>query len=139
MGSWYTIGLFVGLGVACGVLLAGLLAGNRAGSMAAVVLGALAGAALGIALSGWPQAAGGAVGGVLGAAGAAQIASGTLRRGGTRAGTALFFALAAIVLAALAFVPLLGYLEAVVVPAVAVRLRRRASSTYAGLRILARD
>ena len=41
--------------------------------------------------------------------------------------------------AAIAFVPVLGYLVAVIVPAVAVRLRARAGRTYAGLRILARD
>jgi hypothetical protein len=139
MGAWYTIGLFVGLGVACGVLLAGLLAGGRGGAWAAIVLGAIAGAALGIAFSDWPQAVGGAVGGVLGAAGAAQIVAGTLRHGGTRAGTAVLFAVGALVLAALALVPVVGYLEAIVVPALAVRLRRRTDSTYAGLRILARD
>jgi hypothetical protein len=39
----------------------------------------------------------------------------------------------------LAFVPLVGFLEAAALPALAVRLRRRDSSRYAGLRILARD
>ena len=139
MGAWYTIGLFVGLGVACGVFLAGLLAVGRAGTLAAIILGTVAGAALGFAFSDWPQVVGGAVGGLLGAAGAAQIVAGTLRRGGTRAGTAVLLAVGALALAALAFVPALGYLEAVVVPALALRLRRRADSTYAGLRILARD
>jgi hypothetical protein len=46
--------------------------------------------------------------------------------------------IAAIVVAALAFVPVLGYLEAVAVPAVAARLRRRAPERYAGLRSLAK-
>jgi hypothetical protein len=45
----------------------------------------------------------------------------------------------ALALAALAFVPALGYLEAAAVPLVGGRLRRRAGSRYAGLRILARD
>jgi hypothetical protein len=41
--------------------------------------------------------------------------------------------------AALAAVPLLGYVEAVATPIVGARLRRRAGSRYAGLRILAKD
>ena len=140
MGAWYTIGLFTGLGVALGVLFAGLLATSRVGLMLAVVLGAGAGVAAGALLSGWPEAAGGGLGGLLGAAGAAQVVGGTLRRGGTRVGTAVLFVVGAAVLALLALVPALGYVEAVVVPAVAARLRRRAAArTYAGLRILARD
>jgi len=39
----------------------------------------------------------------------------------------------------LAWVPVVGYLEAVFVPAFAARLRRRAPERYAGLRSLARD
>jgi hypothetical protein len=42
-------------------------------------------------------------------------------------------------LAVLALVPLLGYVEAVALPALAARLRRRSPETYAGLRTLARD
>jgi hypothetical protein len=38
-----------------------------------------------------------------------------------------------------AFVPLAGYLEAVVLPALGLRMRRREGGRYAGLRILARD
>jgi hypothetical protein len=36
-------------------------------------------------------------------------------------------------------VPALGYLEAVALPALAARLRRRSPERYAGLRTLARD
>jgi hypothetical protein len=46
---------------------------------------------------------------------------------------------AALGVAALAFVPALGYLEALVAPLLGERLRRRASGRYAGLRILAKD
>ena len=46
---------------------------------------------------------------------------------------------AAVVLAALAFVPVLGYVEAVALPAFGARLRARAGRRYAGLRSLARD
>ena len=48
--------------------------------------------------------------------GSAPLVAGTLRRGGTRGGTATLLALAALVGAALAFVPVLGYLEALALP-----------------------
>ena len=64
---------------------------------------------------------------------------GTLDRGGTRGGTALLVGLASLVLAALALIPFVGYLEAVAVPALAARARRRRPERYAGLRSLARD
>jgi hypothetical protein len=43
------------------------------------------------------------------------------------------------VLAALAFIPIVGYLEAIALPALAARLRRTQADRYAGLRSLARD
>jgi len=46
---------------------------------------------------------------------------------------------AALAVAALAFVPVLGYVEAVLAPVLGDRLRRRASGRYAGLRVLAKD
>jgi hypothetical protein len=139
MGGWYTVGLFCGLGVALGVLLAAVLAPSRAGLAAALAVGAGGGALLGALVEAWPEAVGGGVGGALGALGAGPVARATLARGGTRAGTAAWFAGGAVILAALAFVPIVGYLEAVAVPALAARLRRRSGRTYAGLRILARD
>jgi len=45
----------------------------------------------------------------------------------------------ALVVAGLALVPFLGYLEAGALPIVAARARRRRSARYAGLRTLARD
>jgi hypothetical protein len=80
-----------------------------------------------------------AVGAVLGAIGATPVVRGTLARGGTRAGTAVIVAVAAVVLGALSFVPALGYLVALAVPTLGMRLRRRAGERHAGLRILARD
>jgi hypothetical protein len=41
--------------------------------------------------------------------------------------------------ATVAFIPLVGYLEAVITPLVGGRLRRRAGEKYAGLRVLAKD
>jgi hypothetical protein len=139
MGSWYWIGVCTGLGVAVGVLLAGLFAGTRIALTAAVVLSAGAGVAIGYGLGQWDEAIGGGVGGTLGAVGAAQLVMGTLRRGGARFGTAIFVGLAAIMLAALAWIPIVGYLEAALVPAFAARLRGRTPERYAGLRSLARD
>jgi hypothetical protein len=139
MGSWYWIGVCAGLGVAVGVLLAGLLTGTRAALAAAFVFAAGAGVAVGFALGQWDEAIGGGVGGALGSIGAAQLVSGTMRRGGSRFGTAVFIALAAVVLAAVAWIPVGGYLEAALVPALAARLRGRAGERYAGLRSLAKD
>jgi hypothetical protein len=138
MGNWYWVGVFAGLGVALGVAAAAALAGRR-WSLLAPFLAAAVGVALGIAFADAEEAAGGGVGGVLGAAGSLQLVGGALGRGATRIATGLLVAVGAVVLAALAFVPGLGYVEAVVLPALGMRLRRRAGKRYAGLRTLARD
>lgn len=139
MGSWYWIGVAAGLGVSVGVLLAALFAGTRIALSAALVIAAGVGVAIGFALGQWDEALGGGVGGVLGSIGSAQLVSGTMRRGGARFGVAVFFGLAALVLAAIAWIPIAGYLEAALVPALGARLRGRAPERYAGLRSLARD
>ncbi len=139
MGAWYTIGLFAGLGAAIGVVLAGAFASLRLGPALAFAGGAVAGTALGGLISGVPEAAAGGVGAALCAYGASQIARGALRRGGTPVATAVLVAVVAAAVAALAFVPLVGYVEALALPALAARLRRRSPETYAGLRSLARD
>jgi hypothetical protein len=135
----YWVGVFLGVGVGIGVALAGILSGTRLRFAIAAVLGAAIGAGLGVAFAGLEDAIAGGIGGVLGAAGARQLVSGTVRRGGTRVATALLTTLAGLVLALLAFVPILGFLEGVAVPALGVRLRRREPARYAGLRSLARD
>jgi hypothetical protein len=139
VGDWYTIGLALGLGTAVGVLFAGLLSFTPLGRIAAVVLSGLAGAAIGLALEDWTEAVAGAAGGLVGALAAAVVVAGALRRGGTRGGLALIVAAIAAGLAGLAFVPAAGYLEAVALPVLAVRLRRTQAERYAGLRTLARD
>jgi hypothetical protein len=144
VGSWYWIGTAVGLGAAAGVLLAGLVSGSRAALVGAVTLGAAAGAGVGYGIDAWQPGSwgdivGGALGAVGGGLGAAQVVSGALRRGGTRGGTAVLVAGAALATAGLAWVPVLGYLEALVLPGLAARIRRRAPERYAGLRTLARD
>lgn len=138
MGNWYWIGVFAGLGVAFGIVAAAGLAGRRA-SIIAPFLAAAVAIALGIFFGDAEDAAGGGVGGILGAAGALELVHGALGRGGTRIATALLVVLGALVAAALAFIPGVGYVEAVVLPALGVRLRRRSAKRYAGLRTLARD
>ena len=139
MGDVYWVGVFLGLGLGLGVVLAGLIGAGRLGFAAATALGAGAGIALGLALAGTEDAIAGGVGGLLGAASARQLVSGTLRRGGARVATAVLVGLAGLLLAALAFVPLLGFVEALVLPALGARMRRREPTRYAGLRTLARD
>ena len=136
MGDGYTIGVAVGVGVGLGVLVAGLL-GARA-VVAALV--AAAGAAIGaFVIADVEETVGAAIGGLAGALGAIPLVRGALSRGGTRVGTAALVAGGAIALAALALVPIVGYLHAIVVPVVGARLRRRESDRHAGLRTLARD
>jgi hypothetical protein len=135
VGSWYWIGVCAGLGAAVGMLAVALLRDVRV----ALPLTLAAGAAAGWALEEWSGAVAAAVGGVLGAIGSSPTVRGALARGGTPGGTALLVGGAALVLAALSLVPVLGYLIALTVPVLGVRLRRRQGERHAGLRILARD
>ena len=135
MGHWYAIGILVGVGVALGVASGGAL---RRALARARRRGRRRGSAWASRSPHWEAAAGGIVGAVCGTFGSAPLVAGTLRRGGTRGGTATLLALAALLGAALAFVPVLGYLEAVAVPLLGVRLRRRAVDRHAGLRTLAK-
>jgi hypothetical protein len=144
MGAWYWIGVSLGIGAAAGVLLAGVLGAGRSALVAAGVTALAAGAALGYGVDawqpgGWGDVAAGAAGGLAGGLGAAQVVTGALRRGGTRGGTAMLVCGAALVAAAIAWIPVAGYLEAVALPLLAARIRRRAPERYAGLRTLARD
>jgi hypothetical protein len=144
MGGWYWIGVCAGLGAGAGVLLAGFAGAARTALIAAGVLALGAGAGIGFGIDGrwpggWGDVVAGVLGGLAGVLGAAQVVSGALRRGGTRGGTAALVAGGAIVVAALALVPALGYLEALALPALAARLRKRATERYAGLRTLAKD
>ena len=140
MGGWYWIGVSVGLGAAAGVLVAGFAARV---AVAAIVVAGIAGVGLGYAIDAWQPGSfgdlvGGALGGLAGALGATVIVRGALRRGGTAGGTAALVAVAALVGAGLAWIPVVGYLEALALPAFAARLRRREPERYAGLRTLAK-
>ena len=135
MGSWYTIGILVGLGTSLGVAAAGVL--RRV--LPAALLAAAVAVAIGFVFWEWQQAAGGVAGALCGALGSSPLVAGALRRGGTRGGTATLLGLASLVGAALAFVPVVGYLEALAVPLLGARARRREPERHAGLRSLARD
>ena len=139
VGDWYTVGLALGLGLAIGVLFAGLLSATPLGRAAAVVLAGTAGAVAGLLIEDWAEIGGGLGGGFVGALAAGIVVAGALRRGGTRGGLALIVAVAAAGLAALAFVPFVGYVQAIVLPGLAARLRRTQGERYAGLRSLAKD
>jgi hypothetical protein len=139
MGDLYAIGVLTGFGVGLGVLAAGLLAGARAGMVLAAAAAAGAGAGLGLALADTEEAVGGGIGGLAGALGSGALVRGTLRRGGARVATGALLGVAAVLLAVLALIPGVGYLEAVLLPALGARLRRRGGRRYAGLRTLARD
>ena len=135
MGSWYWIGVCAGLGAALGVLGIGVLRDVRIALPVAVILGAVVGWLLGD----WAGAIAGGIGGLLGAFGALPTVRGALARGGTPGGTAALLGGAAVVLAGLSFVPVLGYLIALALPVLGLRQRRRQGERHAGLRILARD
>jgi hypothetical protein len=140
MADWlWRVPLCVGIGVGAGVLLAGALGARRAGIVGAVVVAAGLGVVVGLVLGNWDEALGGGLGGVSGAAASVPLVRGALRRGGTRGGTATLVGGAGLALAALALIPLVGYLEALALPALAARQRRRGGERYAGLRTLARD
>jgi hypothetical protein len=135
MGDWYTIGVAAGLGVAVGILAAAVLPRR----WAAPLLAAVVGIGIGLLVENWQEAVGGFVGGFLGGLGAVPVVRGALRRGGTRGGIAALVGGAAVIAAGLAFVPIVGYVEAVVLPVFGLRMRSREPDRHAGLRTLARD
>jgi dolichol kinase len=144
VGSWYWIGVSAGLGAAIGVLFGGAGGGGRGARIAVILLAGAAGAGIGFAIGswqsgGWGDRAAGIAGGLAGALCATQTVSGALRRGGTRAGTAALIAGGAIVLAALAWIPAVGYVIALALLVLVPLQRRARPERYAGLRTLARD
>jgi hypothetical protein len=145
MGTWYWIGVSAGLGAAVGILIAAAVgAAARTIIVVAGVLAVLAGLAVGFGIDewqpgGWVDIVLGAGGALLGLLTATQIVGGALRRGGTRGGTGALVAGSAFVVAALAWIPGVGYLMVLALPVLAVRIRSAQPERYAGLRTLARD
>lgn len=144
MGTWYWIGVSAGIGVAVGMFLAGFWGAGRNSTFLVPVVAAGIGAAIGQFIAdsepgAWGDRAGALAGAGLGLLGAVPVVAGALRRGGARSGTVVLLAGAGLVFAGLAFVPALGYLEAIALPALGALLRRRRPERYAGLRTLAKD
>jgi len=139
VGLWYWLGVALGFGVAVGTVVAGLIAPVRAGVLLAAIVAAAAGYGLALVFVAPLAALFGAAGGAAGAVAIAQLCRRTLARGGTRGATGVLIFLLGLVVGGLAFVPALGYLEAVLAVLLAVRLRRGSGGRYAGLRTLARD
>jgi len=138
MGGWYTIGLCLGLGLGLGVILSGLLGGGAVGTGVASLLGAGAGVILGIALGDAAQVVAGGVGGLLGGVSAAAVVHGAMRRGATRLGVVAYLGLGGLLVCLVSLIPLVGYLEALAVPLLAIRMRGRQAARFAGLRTLAK-
>ena len=134
----WLIGISAGAGAAFGVATAGLLARSARAPVAAAVLALALGGVLAWLVFDWKAAVAGAAGGLLGGFGAGVFTRGAVRRGGTVAGTAMLLAAAAAVVFALALIPIVGFLEAVAIPVLALRARQRAGEKYAGLRTLAK-
>jgi hypothetical protein len=138
VGGWYAIGVFLGLGLGFGLILSGVLASSVLGAGAAALVGAAIGVVVGLTFGDAPDAIAGGVGGFLGALAGAVVVYGALRRGATRLGLSAYVGALGILVCLLAFVPVLGYVVTVAVPAVAARLRGRQAARFAGLRTLAK-
>jgi hypothetical protein len=138
VGSWYTIGLCLGLGLGISVAITGILGSNVFGIGVSAVIGAALGAAIGLLIAGTPETIAGVVGGVLGALAAAAAVTGALRRGATRFGVGAYLGAVGVLVCLLALVPLVGYVLAVALPLLAVRMRGRQAARFAGLRSLAK-
>jgi hypothetical protein len=107
------------------------------GLVAAVLVAAAVSVAFTVSFD-WIYVVAGVVGAIVGAASGSVVVRGALRRGGTRLGVAGYMAVAGLLLILLAGVPLLGYVEVVVVPLLAARMRSREAERFAGLRTLAK-
>jgi len=127
-----------GVGAALGLVAAGLLARYDRAALWAALLALVVGGALAWLVFDWKAGVAGIVGGALGGFGAGVFARGAVRRGGTVGGTAVLLAGAAALAFALGLIPIVGFLEALAIPALALRARRRAGEKYAGLRTLAK-
>ena len=138
MDDWYTIGVTLGLALGFGVILAGLLAANRVGMGIAVALGIGAGVLVGYLIGDTAETIAGVVGGVLGALSAAVVVRGAFARGATRLGVGTYIGAVGVIVLMLSLIPVAGYVTALVLPVLALRMRGRQAARYAGLRTLAK-
>ena len=138
MGAWYTVGLALGIGLGLGVIFAALLGANAVGLAVAAIGGACVGAVVGLAVGDSAETIAGAIGGLLGAASAAVLVLGARRRGATRFGLVALLGIGGVIVALIGLIPIVGYVEAVVLPLAAARMRTRQAPRFAGLRTLAK-
>ena len=143
-GWWYWIGVSVGFGAAAGVFLSGVPLRRTlplSDALGALVIGGLVGmSVVGPNRGHWSDVAGGAIGCLAAYLGASVIVAGAFRRGGTALGLAVLMFGIALIVGVIAFIiPAAGYVEAILLPTLAWRLRRMQPERYAGLRTLAKD
>lgn len=134
----WIVGIAAGAGAAFGIAAAGLLARFPRGAALAALLALAVAGVLAWVVFDWKAAIAGAAGGALCGYGAGVFVRGAVQRGGTAAGTAVLVLGAALILFALALIPIVGFVEALAIPALAARARRRAGEKFAGLRTLAK-
>jgi hypothetical protein len=138
VGDWYSIGVALGIGLGLGLMLSGILGVNRVGVGVSLILGVVIGGSLGLVVDNSEEVVSGAIGGFLGAFSAAVVVHGAMRRGATRMGVATYVGAVGLLVVLLAFVPVAGYVLAIALPVLAVRMRGRQAARYAGLRTLAK-
>jgi hypothetical protein len=138
MHDLWLIGIAAGIGVALGLAAGGAFARLKRAPVAAAAVALVLGGVLGWVIVDWKGAVAGAIAGALAGFGAATLARNALGRGGTPVGTAILFAAAGVIAFVVSLIPILGFVEAVAIPVVALRSRRRADEKYAGLRTLAK-
>jgi hypothetical protein len=138
VGNWYTIGLCLGLGLALGIVVTAILGANVVGVGVGAIVGMGLGVLVGLAIGQTEEAVACAAGAVVGSLAAAVAVRGAFRRGATRFGTGAYLSAVGILVALLALVPIVGYVLAVAVPVLAVRMRGRQAARFAGLRTLAK-
>ncbi len=124
-GLWdvYWLGLALGLGIAAGI--PGPRSDSRPVAIGLIVALAVAAGTIAALATGWAVVAA-----------LAGVAIGVLS---FRRLSAAAVPAASLATAALAFVPGVGYVEALLAPLLGQRLSRRAGERYAGLRVLAKD
>jgi hypothetical protein len=138
VGGWYTIGLCLGLGLGLSVAITGILGSTVLGIGAAAVVGAVLGGAIGLLVGDTAETIAGAIGGLLGALAAAAVVTGALRRGATRFGVGAYMGALGVLVCLVSLIPIAGYILAVVLPGLAVRMRGKQAARFAGLRTLAK-